>query len=275
MFPALIFSGCMYDEQPIGEVVAKVNDEMLSTADVAAWEAALGEVSVPIETRRSFIRNWVEEELLFQEALSQNLMEDPWVVERLNKIKRALLISRFMESEAFNQPLPSAQSIKTYYQEHSAELVWPVTHLDVEYWRSNTSEGMGQLRQDLMKSKKDIIWTGPAGDMVHDLVSIDGLGTTDPKIWNVVSVLKVDEYSGVLKIDETYWIFKLINRKEAGDQKGIEEVQPEIAAILHEADRVSQRDELIQNLIKEYREDGRLIWAEAASTISVIDTLKE
>ena len=66
MFPALIFSGCMYDEQPIGEVVAKVNDEMLSTADVAAWEAALGEVSVPIETRRSFIRNWVEEELLFQ-----------------------------------------------------------------------------------------------------------------------------------------------------------------------------------------------------------------
>ncbi|MBT3234188.1 MAG: hypothetical protein HN356_15420 [Calditrichaeota bacterium] len=275
MLPVLLFSGCIFDKQPIGEVVAKVNDEVLSTVDVEAWEAALGEVSVPVETRRSFIRNWVEEELLFQEALSQNLMEDPWVVERLHRIKRTLLISRFMESEAFTQPQPSAQSIKTYYQEHSAEFVWPVIHLDVEYWRSNTSEGMGQLRKDLMKSKKDIIWTGPAGDMVHDLVSIDGLGTTDPKIWKVVSALKVDGYSGVLKIDETYWIFKLINRKEAGEQKGIEEVQPEISAILHEADRVSQRDELIQNLIKEYREDGRLMWAEAASTISVIDTLEE
>ncbi len=275
MLPVLLFSGCIFDKQPIGEVVAKVNDEVLSTVDVEAWEAALGEVSVPVETRRSFIRNWVEEELLFQEALSQNLMEDPWVVERLHRIKRTLLISRFMESEAFTQPQPSAQSIKTYYQEHSAEFVWPVIHLDVEYWRSNTSEGMGQLRKDLMKSKKDIIWTGPAGDMVHDLVSIDGLGTTDPKIWKVVSALKVDGYSGVLKIDETYWIFKLINRKEAGEQKGIEEEQPEISAILHEADRVSQRDELIQNLIKEYREDGRLMWAEAASTISVIDTLEE
>ena len=232
MLPVLLFSGCIFDKQPIGEVVAKVNDEVLSTVDVEAWEAALGEVSVPVETRRSFIRNWVEEELLFQEALSQNLMEDPWVVERLHRIKRTLLISRFMESEAFTQPQPSAQSIKTYYQEHSAEFVWPVIHLDVEYWRSNTSEGMGQLRKDLMKSKKDIIWTGPAGDMVHDLVSIDGLGTTDPKIWKVVSALKVDGYSGVLKIDETYWIFKLINRKDAGEQKGIEEVQQEISAIL-------------------------------------------
>ncbi len=273
-FQPLLISGCIKDEQPIGEIVARVNDAALTTTDVAAWEAALGKVPVPVETRRSFIRNWVEEELLYQEALSENLLEDQWVAERLDRLKRTMLISRFMELAASNFPQPSALSIKNYFQEHSAEFIWPVIHLDVEYWRSSTSEGMGQLRKDLLKSKKDIIWTGPAGDMIHDQVAIEGNGTTNPKIWNVVSKLRIGDYSGVLKIEDTFWIFKLIDRKEAGDPKGIEEVQNEITAVLLEAARVDYRDELVQNLINEYREDGRLLWAEAASTISVIDTLK-
>ena len=273
-FQAVFISGCVSDKIPVGEEVARVNDEVLSTADIADWEAALGGGSVSRETRLSFVRNWVEEELLYQEALSKNLLEDPWITERLEKIKHSLLITRLMDSEALNSPLPTAQAIKTFYQEHSAEFVWPVEHLEVEYWRSSTSEGMAQLRADLLKSKKDIIWTGHSGDMHHDRISIDGAGGADPKIWTVVSAFRVDDYSGVLKIDEAFWIFKLINRLEAGSPKGIEAVQSEITAVLLEADHVKRREELVQNLIKEYREDGRLIWAEAASTISIMDTLK-
>lgn len=266
------FTGCIRQETPVENVVARVKDRVLTASEVSAWEASLRQVSITEETRLAFIRRWVERELLYQEALSRNIPNDPWIAERLDEISQRLIVSRFIELDASRLPRPTPNQVKEYYKEHSSEFVWEHLHLEIEYWQSDTREGMDQLRARLLRGTQNTDWDIVPGSLVHERISLNGPASTDPSIWNIIVKLKEGEVSNLVPIKDSFWIFKLINHNEAGEAKGIDEVQDEILARLTEDDQQTRREELIRNLIDKYRREGFLHWSDAATTVTIIDT---
>ncbi len=265
--------GCVKEQELLGDEVARVNDRVLTAGEVSAWELSLRQPYVPEELRRSYIRHWVEKELLYQEALHRDLLSDPWSAERIEDATRSILISRLMELEYRNlSPLTPAE-IRIYYLDHAAEFVWDQNHLNVQYWRSHTRRGMDELRENLFRGRQDALWTGDAGTLDQGSLSLKHDDAADPALWRALSRLAEGQISPVILLNNDFWVFKVIDIDKSGDRKELEEVREEIVARLTEERRRRYRESLIQHLVWEYHRDGRLRWSDAADTAARADTL--
>ncbi len=268
----ILITGCMTEDIPPENIVARVMDVTLSTSEVSAWEASLAHPPSQ-EARTNYIRHWVDEELLYQEAVKNDLLNDPWVAERVDDLVRSLAIARYLEKDIKNMSRPTPTHVKEYYQQHSNEFVWENVHLVVNYWRCETPGGMDKLRSNLLRGNNNSIWTGTPGGLDHNRISINGKDGTDPQLWKVVSRLKVGQVSSVKRILSAYWILKLDDRFEKGDPKSIDEVQEEISARLMEESIRNRKETIIQKLIDEYSRDGRLQWTDISLPVTITDTL--
>jgi len=265
-----VSSGCINEDIPPENIVARVMDVMLSTSEVSAWEASLPHPPSQ-EARTNYIRHWVDEELLYQEAIKNDLLNDPWVAERVDELVRSLAIARYMEKDIMKMTRPTPTQVKEYYQMHSSEFVWENLHLVIDYWRCETHGGMDKLRANLLRGNNNSIWTGTPNGLEHSRITINGKDDTDPKLWKTVSKLKVGQVSTVQNILSAYWILKLADRFEKGDPKSIDEVQQEISARLMEESIRNRKDAIIQKLIDEYSRDGRLQWTDISLPVTIID----
>lgn len=268
-----IWIGCEDRTVPQDQVVAQVNDVILTKSEIETWELALSQLEIPNNAKSKYIRDWVVDELLVQKALEQGLNNDPWVSKRIENVRRALLIQRILELETNPRNEITPQQIKSYYKEHSAEFVWEQEHFTVQFWRSGTIEGMSRHRQNLLRGDPDPIWTGKANSLEEGLIQLDGENYSDPDVWNAVRRLKVSELSKVVSLLDHYWLFRVLSHSESGDPKSIELVESEIKAILREQMQRKNRDKFIQELIAEYRDEGKLYWTDAHMTISVSDSI--
>ncbi len=278
VFLQIGLTGCIHEEQSAEDVIARVNSRILTATDVAAWEASLGMANVPNvpnDLRLSYIRHWVEKELLFEEAIKRELMNDPWVAEKIEKTTRALLTSRLLEYEWNKLPPLSPADVRAYYQEHSSEFVWYHEHLGVQYWKSPEAKPMNTLRENFFRGNRDAIWTGNANSLEQGKLSLEDNKRTDPKLWRSISRLKEGQVSQVIHYSNDSWIFILNDRSQPGERKELTIVRDEITARLSEERRQKHREGLIRSLVIEYRRDGRLIWSDADFTVSISDNRKQ
>ena len=258
---ALLWLGCVREVEWEPEVIARVGDRALTASEVDAWEASLRQPEVAQDARSTYIRHWVEEELLYQEAIEQGLIKDAWVLQRLDEIKRQLLVSRLLEYECRKLNMPSPQIVEAYFKQNSSEFIWPCLHLVVDYWRAEDRQGIERLRSNVQRGRQTGIWTGKAGSLDQGRITVDGPGSAAPEVWTVVSRMSPGEVSPVRRVENEYWVFKLIDRREKGEQQGIEDVRDEIVMRLMEEARRNIRGELVRNLVDKYRHSGELYWS--------------
>ena len=238
-----------------------MGNRTLTESEIVAWEASLRQTDVSQEIRSTFIRHWVEEELLYQAAEDLGLMDDAWVAQRLDEISRTLLISRMLDLEYGKIKPPSAVAIQKYFQQNSSEFTWPHLHLVVDYWRSEDRRSLEQLRSNLVRGRQAGIWSGKAGTLENGRITLDGVDSSIPEVWNVTSRLSTGEVSRVMQINKDNWIFKLIDRREIGEPQGLDDVQEEIMQRLMEETRHNVKDEFIRRLVDEFRRSGQLQWS--------------
>ncbi len=272
IFITALSSGCLKEEPPEPEVIAKVGDRILTASEISTWEISLNQPEVPQEVRSEFIRRWVEEEILYQAAVERKFDSDPWVVQRIDELSRTLAVTRMLELETNKLTSPSISEVKEYFQEHSSEFVWSHVHLVIDYWSSDNRNGMDRLRSNLLRGNNTSIWSGDIGTLDNARISLDGPESTTPEIWNVIHSMKIGATSQVHSLNDRLWVFKLIERYEPGEPKGFDNVQDEIKARLMDNLRHQQRDNLIRSLVDEYQQAERLQWSNYSSVITVMDT---
>ena len=270
---SLLLASCAKEKPTLVEVVARVGDRVLTSGEVAAWEASLGQREAPQEVRSAFIRRWVEEELLYQEALERELIKDPWVQQRLDELSRTILVARLLELECRTLPQPSPGAVQSYFQSHATDFIWPQMHLLVEYWCSDDHTGMNELRSNLLRGQQTGLWQGRVSNLETGRIALDGSESADPQIWRIVSSLKPGQVSQVAQVNDGCWVFKLVDQREAGELKGFDDVQDDIVTRLMEEARKHQREEVIRSLVEKYRRSGRLHWSLQTTTGGAADTV--
>ncbi len=116
-------------EQKKGDVVAKIDSEVITTKDVEQEVSALPDFAKEFfkgpDGMSKLVDELVKKELLYVEAKKRGLDKDEEFQRKFEEIKKNALITRLLEKEIKAVPQITDKEVKDYYDAHKDEFVQP------------------------------------------------------------------------------------------------------------------------------------------------------
>ena len=251
----LIFFACG-PERHRTPVVARVGDAALTVAQVQNRVArGLG----PAETaaqRREFVDKWIEEQLVYQEALAQGLDENARVQQLLDEAHRDVLVASFLNREFEAQVEISEFEITDYFATHLQEFTRTEDEIRAQHILLNSQRHANKLRQQLVQGDsfedaalEHSLDQSSKGERGGDL---GYFGAEDyPKLWQACQNLTVNRTSKPVESNRGLHLVRVLDRQEAGTVKDLEQVRLEIVETLVRQHYRQRLDDLVQRLKSE------------------------
>ena len=121
IFASIILSGCE-KEKVKKDFVARVNNSYLTKEQLSSLMAGYSGKNF---YKEEVIRNWINQELLYQEAVKNGILKEKAFNSLLDNSKKELAISLFLEKH-FNDEKPSydPKEVEDYYTQHQNEFAF-------------------------------------------------------------------------------------------------------------------------------------------------------
>ncbi len=236
---------------PVGEVVARVGDAVLTAQELERRVPIHLEGQVTADHRRRMVESWVEEQLLYQEALTQKVDEDHGVNRRIDQAVQVILTAELLERLFSEVSTVSEDDLRAYYSERSDVFVRDVPEL--------------RVRQILVKGRSDAsrvrkrLEGGAMFDQVAREESIDasnemggdvGYFTEDrvaPEFWSGCDKAKIGKLT-LVRTPLGYHLIEVLDRKEAGTVRELLNVRDEIRQRILTDRRESIRAKMLEEI---------------------------
>ena len=239
-----------------GPIVARVNDTILTTGDMQAEMRTVVLPAATSQMQQEWVQEWIQSELLYQEALRLGLDEDPKLSREMQRMSRDYLANVLLERKlSEGSPNVSDEDIVNYYTEYQDEFVRqePEYRLSVivletesdarEVWR-NLVRGrvdFGELArnrsQDVTSAQKD-----------GDLGFLKPGDISDPNFRDIVFAMRVGDLSRAVPTESGYCIIQVTDAYAQGSVKKIESVRGEIVNRVLEERRRNKIRQLVDGL---------------------------
>ena len=236
---------------PVGEVVARVGDAVLTAQELERRVPIHLEGQVTADHRRRMVESWVEEQLLYQDALTQKVDEDHGVNRRIDQAVQVILTAELLERLFSEVSTVSEDDLRAYYSERSDVFVRDVPEL--------------RVRQILVKGRSDAsrvrkrLESGAMFDQVAREESIDasnemggdvGYFTEDrvaPEFWSGCDKAKIGKLT-LVRTPLGYHLIEVLDRKEAGTVRELLNVRDEIRQRILTDRRESIRAKMLEEI---------------------------
>lgn len=247
--------GC--DRRPVDEspVVAKVGDEVLTSAQLEmSLGGAAGEGAADAG-RWDAAERWVNRQLLYREAVRRGVDTRPEVRLYVQAATRELVINAMLE-DLFREELTiTGDEIERYYEEHRGLFRRPETtvHLKqiVVEGRTEARRIIRTLRdepeqfEDIARRRSTDASSADGGDLGY----VSATRAYSAEIWQEAMRLSEGQVSSSpVKSDAGYHVLKLVAIRPVGSLKEIEGVRPEIVNRVRAATRWAIITELVERL---------------------------
>ena len=247
-------------------VVARVGDEILTEVELRSqfpYDSSLQEGG---EGLRRFVENWVQQELLYQEALEQGLDGDARLQELIDQARRDLLVAALLEREFQDREVEVTDAaISTYYYGHQDRYERVDEEIRVEHILLEYARDANALRQSLLQGDSfadaaiqhslDLSSSAAGGDLGY--FSADD----DPVLWEACQNLTLETISKPVATVRGQHIIRVLSRKEAGTVKELKSVRPQIVEALVLENYRQRLEELTDRLKSRnnwYLDEGQL-----------------
>lgn len=235
------FIGCSSDSGP-DDYIAKVGSSYLTMADI---ERSLENQTAFLDSADAvsqIVERWITNELLYQEALSQNLRKDPEVRRLLEDNERSVLISALV-NQMTTEDLeggPSEHAIRTYYEQNRDQLAIrepfvQIRHLAFSspdsaaiFRRSVAAMGTGALGKAQFARLAAIY--GEDGPNPETYYPQSQLFSAIPGLVEAISELSPGQTLPVVNDGSRYHIFQLLRRMETGSVPAMELIVDDLRA---------------------------------------------
>ena len=234
---------------PDGTVVAKVGESYLTKEALAKRipEAFLGKISV--EEKRNLVENWVEEELLYQEAIKQKLDEDPELSAQIEKAVRQLLVAELMTRAHEKDNTVLEGEVLDYYEEHRPDFerdqpeIW-VRHIVVED-KNTLNQVWDRLQKgEFFEQVAREVSIDPSAQQGGDLGYFSADMVDDPAFWAACEETKVGRrVRTTTKLG--HHVIEVRDRRETGSMRDLVDVRGKIHQLILAERRQEQRDKLL------------------------------
>jgi peptidyl-prolyl cis-trans isomerase C len=108
------------EESPL---VAQVGNQELTLKELERYLPADSTLELSQVQIEQFVQRWIESELIYQEALSQDFDKKPEIQKELYRVQKDLIVSTFLEQLLKSQQTVSEQEIAEYYEQKSEDFI--------------------------------------------------------------------------------------------------------------------------------------------------------
>ncbi len=241
--------GC--EEPQKVSIVAQVGDRHLTREALEKRIPPPFSDTISPKEKQKLVENWIEEELLYREAIRQKLDRDPELSDRIDRAVRQLLASELMARTHAREAEVSEDEILTYYEEHRADfecdqLELRVRHLIVADRNAQTRAWdrlqKGEFFEHVAREvsiDQSAVNGGDLGYFTEDMVN--------PSFWAACGEAKLGHRIRT-RTELGYHIIEVMDRKDAGSIRDLVQVRGEIQQRLLTEHRREQRAKLLAEL---------------------------
>ncbi|MBT4503397.1 MAG: hypothetical protein HOC74_37045 [Gemmatimonadetes bacterium] len=249
---ALLMIGCEESSAPEG-TIARVGDIALIEADLEA-KLPLGIDPENIGGERArLIDAWVQQELLYQEALRRNLHQEARLQTLLERARRDLLIASLLDAEfAGHETAIDEEAIAVYYRERAGDFQRPLPEIRARHILLASQRDANAKRRLLQQNTPfeqvaadhsidpdTRFQSGDLGYFSEDL---------DPILWEACQDLPLNKVSKPIRTEYGYHLVEVLDRQETGTVRDLAQVRQQVVEGLVRQRHQEQLDRLISQL---------------------------
>ena len=236
----ITLSGCLNKEKaqvPNETVYAKVNDSYLTETEFKAIVPMGLFYRLTNEHKKEIAKEWVNKELLYQEALRLGINDEEEIKRILKNYKRDFLSNEILERTLENIDIPSEYELKQYYEKNKDYFMVHKTEYRVRYALfDNTKDAQSFYRKvkagssfsELAKEESKDPSAKAGGEL--GIVNEDSV---EPSFWsaivNTVETLGQRRISNVFRVTDGWAIVICDEILNEGSIKPFEDVRDQVS----------------------------------------------
>ncbi len=212
---------------------------------------------------RMFARQWVNSELLYQEAKRQGLDHSEAVLDNLENAKRQLAINALLDKEVFNDAPQSIskEEIRAYFKNHLEEFALQDDIVQISLAVFSEREPAAAFREAALQgggwnaaiAEAQNVKNGQSSIITKTDSAFYTQSTLFPaKLWKVSSALGAGEVSFPVKTSEGYFVILLLGSYQRGSTPPLEYVEDAIRGRLLMQHRQERFTEYLETMRKKH-----------------------
>lgn len=240
-----------------GEILARVGNAKIT---LSGFNERISNLPVRYQDvirnrRKEFLREIINDTLLYQEAVRQGLHKNEDALKVIKEARKKILIARLLKDKIDDTIAVSEAEISEHYDDNPSAYMLPermrVSHILVQS-REKAEEVIkelenGALFEEVARAKSIDPTAQNGGD-----IGYFPKGQLIPEFENACAGLQVGEISGSVKTKLGYHVIKLVDRREP-EQMPLEKVKGKVKSAVYTGKRREKFNRLIKKLTEETR----------------------
>ena len=240
--------------------IARVGDRFLTEEELGHLLPDGGRTPLSPGEKARLVREWVELEVFYAEAVSRGLDDDPRVRARIERLEKEFLADHLVFLQLREDISVSEEEIEEYFEDNEREYRYEyrVSHILVNTFEEaeNVLEMLGTRSFSWVADRYSVDPVARRGGDLGYLTK----GNMIPEFESVVFDLAPGGISDIIRSDFGYHIIKLIGTREAQVKVSLDDVRERIlnGLLMEKRQKAYERfhDEILSSADIEYYEGG-------------------
>lgn len=254
----VLVAGCQ--RQKSDAIIARVGDATL-TMEEARKHIDTAQLSSAGQLR-GYATLWMNDELLYQEAVHSGLEKSEGIQEQLRDARREIISSAFLRRMLDQDSIiVRPDDITEYYKHHAAEFFIREDMIQANLLTMNSRERASAFAASVTRGTS---WNTALNQLLHDTVASKMIVSSSVgsifsqqmlypnELWKVAQTLETNEVSFPINIGTGYSIVQLLARYQKGSPAPFELAQDEVRQRLLIEHRRNRYTELLGTLRAKY-----------------------
>jgi parvulin-like peptidyl-prolyl isomerase len=250
----LAFLSACKKQESKSPVLAQVGKATLTLDDLRESFPAEFEQLIRREQYLDFIKRWIDDEAVYQQAKQAKLEDDPAVARKLEKVRRKMLIEEFLARENAAEVFePDEMAMNQYYEMHKEDFRRKVPEYRYAYIRVQTNKQAAELRSKAQRS--DFLAVAAANSLdpapeSYASIAFKKLSEIPPCLAQDIDKAGIGNVTLPVACADGFYLVKVLERQDAGSLIPFPEAKEEISGILI----LERKDKLLEDRIAKYKE---------------------
>ena len=248
------YLACDRFSQEKSPVIARVGKSVLTVDDLNNSIPSEYSDKITLEQRKNYVRQWIDTELLYQTALRDKIHKEKEIQDRLERMKKDLLGAEVINRYSLKTPKYkiSEEAIINYYEQHKESFLREsdvIKYLEIVVQDLKTG---WQVRNAVNPNNFVELASQYSIVPIKDIKNVSYVPTKSlpPEISDLLVRIRIDGTTSPIRMSDGVHIFRIVDKKMAGDICLLEEVKEEIVSILS----TEAQKKNIENLHAELRQ---------------------
>jgi parvulin-like peptidyl-prolyl isomerase len=237
-------------------IIARVGKTFLTMNDLNKSIPSEFSGKITQKQRINFVKQWIDTEILYQEALRQKIHEEKHIIKRLEQQEKELLgaeiISRNLQKK--KKETISEESILNYYENFKDSFIREfdlVKYIEIVVEDLTTGWKVRNIINPINFFEiAEEYSLKPAQDPSR--IPYVPINTLPQEIANIVSSLRINGTSSPIKMEDGVHIIRVLEKQKAGEVCMLDEVKDEIISTL--STKLQKKD--LNDLLSELRKSS-------------------